>query len=86
MSRIFEGAGSSGGIPDHVATGAPSGDSGFVDPADAFLQISLKNTVQLESLAGGNPERSVAKIPRDPVMGEVLLRQSTLRPAISSEP
>ena len=35
--------------------------------------------MQLESLASGNPERSVAQIPRDPVVRKVLLRAQ--RPA-----
>ena len=35
--------------------------------------------MQLESLASGNPERSVAQVPRDSVVREVLLRAQ--RPA-----
>jgi hypothetical protein len=74
MSLIFKWAGRSRGIPDHVPTGTPSGDPGIINPADAVLQITLENTVQLKTLASGNPERSVAEIPRDPVVREILLR------------
>ncbi len=74
MRFIFKRGGRSGGIPDHVAAGSPSGDSRFIDPADALLELTLEDPVQLESLASGDPERSVAEVTRDSVMGEILLR------------
>ncbi len=79
MRLIFERARRSCRIPDDIAAGAPSGDSGFIDPADALLQISLEHAVQLKSLASSNSKRSVAQVARDTVVCEVLLRAQ--RPA-----
>jgi hypothetical protein len=73
MCFIFQWARSGSCIPDHIATGTPGSESGFIDPLDALLQISLENTVQLKSLPSCNPERSVAQIPGDSIMREVLL-------------
>ena len=79
MRFIFKRGGRRGGVPNHVAAGSPSGDSRFIDPADALLELPLENPVQLKSLPGGDAERSVAEITRDSIMGEILLRSQ--RPA-----
>ncbi len=73
MRRVFEWAGRTGRIANHISTRTPGRNSALIDPTNAVLKIALEYSVQLETLPGRDPERAVAEVSGNSVMLKVLL-------------
>ena len=56
-----------------VAAGGDGGEQRLIDAGDGGLELALDHAVELEALAGRDPQRAVAVRVGDPLEREVLL-------------